>query len=272
MATCCGAVNAAWMEASACSMRALAWSTALCATRILSSASATAARRASTVCVRGVGVVHRRIVDLLRNFILVHQHFVPNHIVRNSLVCCLGFAHIGLGSNQTRPGRAQLALGAQQRRYRVHFAGTRRGQLAAGGGRSDGYIGAIALVAGLGGGQVRVGLIERDSVVLGIDTGQHVAGFHVPLIVDRHIQDVAIDPRADRVDVAVDLSVISVFVRAEILPGVKRAGGHCGQGDQRAQSRERAFYVLYVAPRGLLAFRRGRNPLAACLRPGSRLT
>jgi len=95
-------------------------------------------------------------------------------------------------------------------------------------GRGNGYIGAIALVACLGGCQIRLGLSERDSVVLGIDTGQHVAGFHVTLIVDGHVQDVAIDPRADRVDVAIDLSVVSRFVRAEILPGVERAGGHCG--------------------------------------------
>src|SRR5271155_4981869 len=50
-----------------------------------------------------------------------------------------------------------------------------------GGGGGNGHIGAIPLGTRLGGGQIRLGLSERDSVVLGIDTGQHVAGFHVTL-------------------------------------------------------------------------------------------
>ena len=60
-------------------------------------------------------------------------------------------------------------------------------------------------------GKVRLGLVERDLVVGGVDVGQRIAGLHRLVVVDVDLDDVAGDARAHLVEVAVHLRVVGVL-------------------------------------------------------------
>src|SRR5262249_36032675 len=59
---------------------------------------------------------------------------------------------------------------------------------------------------------------ERDLVVARIEPHQDVSGIDVLLIFDAHLNHVPGNPRAQRVDVAVDLGIVCGFVGIHVSP------------------------------------------------------
>ena len=64
------------------------------------------------------------------------------------------------------------------------------------------------MVFGLGVGEVGLGLLESDLVILGVDLGDGIALVDELLLLDIDMDDLAGDARADLVEVAVDLGVV----------------------------------------------------------------
>ncbi len=64
---------------------------------------------------------------------------------------------------------------------------------------------------GLGAGEIGLGLLKGDEVILGIDLGDDLAGFDLLVVVDIDLDDLTGDPRADLEEVAVDLRVVGAF-------------------------------------------------------------
>ena len=64
---------------------------------------------------------------------------------------------------------------------------------------------------GLRAGEVGLGLLDGDLIVLGIDLGDELADFDLLVVVDVDLDDLAGDARADLIEIAVDLGVVGVF-------------------------------------------------------------
>ena len=66
------------------------------------------------------------------------------------------------------------------------------------------------MVGGLGAGEVGLGLLQGDLLVLGIDLGDGIADFDLLVVLDVDLDDLAGDAGADLVEVAVYLGVVGV--------------------------------------------------------------
>ena len=70
----------------------------------------------------------------------------------------------------------------------------------------------------LGLGEVRLRVFDRDLVVARIEIDQRLAGFYVIGVLDVDADDGVVYARADRIEMAIDLGIVSPFVRLQIIP------------------------------------------------------
>lgn len=113
-----------------------------------------------------------------------------NHIAREKLVITI---EVSLGLGVGRHSLCQVGRG-----YAIIV--TRRNQ------------------SGLGLAQIGAGQIERHLVIAGIYIGQGISLLHVVRVFDMDLNDSAVDSRANRIQMAVDLRVVGPFVGMQEVP------------------------------------------------------
>ncbi len=169
--------------------------------------------RPRVACARGRDG-DRGIVLLARNLVLVDQQFVARDVVVGFFVRLASASRTWACADSRRACAASNWRCAPSRNAAASRACRRsRLQLARRVGVGDRNIDARAFERRFGVGQVGFRLGERDFVVLRIDADQHVARVHELLVFRLHLDDVPVDPRADGVDVPVDLRVVGAIRR-----------------------------------------------------------
>jgi hypothetical protein len=105
----------------------------------------------------------------------------------------------------------QLLLRLPHAGLRAAHIGVRRAQIAAGVDGGDGHIHVGRRGVGLGAGQSRLGVLDRNLVVRWVQLGDHVARLHHLVLLDVDLGDLARNAGAHLDQVAVDLRVVGVF-------------------------------------------------------------
>ncbi len=174
------------------------------------------------------------------DFLFVEEDFVAIEVSLPAIIDRLRFF-------QTGHGTVEIVLCGGEGSFRtfdVRFAGS---DIAGVADLSDRQVGMRDAELGESLIVLRLGLLERDVVVLGIKFDEQFASLDLLIIIDINCFDGAVDARGNRVQVPVDLGVVGVFVAVGIEipgdaedqkdeenypedPGIEGAARFCGLG------------------------------------------
>ena len=103
----------------------------------------------------------------------------------------------------------------------------------------------------------RLGFRDRHLVIRGIDLDQRRSRFHILVVVHQKLDHMPGDARADGIEVAIDLGVVSGFIAAQVAPEKKSSHQQHNSAHDQGQAKARIARGLLPAEISLRS-RQGR--------------